>query len=260
MKSDALFRKSNCLHLLSSQSIGNRRFSTNLALILLTSIILQAGIPCPAQGGDDAMFIDAKGNVGIGTTEPKATLDVKGTISGIGIVPPGGIIMFAGEVTKAFDENGTGIRGTPYQGWQLCNGKNGSPDLQDRFIAAAGRNYKVGDKGGSDTVALKVDQMPAHNHGGMTGPSPPLYLNYGGVRWNSMGNGQPGGIVLYTDQSGLPRNRPNQITTSNVGPLPAVNPLTHAHPIAAQGSSAPVDIRPSFYALAFMMKLPSSAE
>lgn len=257
MKLEVLFQNINYLHPISSQSISNRWFTKSLALalILLTSITLLAGIPCRAQGGDDVMFIDEKGNVGIGTSQPAAKLDVNGTILGIGMVPPGGIVMFYGDINKSFDAAGSGRKNTPYDGWQLCNGKNESPDLQDRFIAAAGRKYKMGDKSGSDTVTLKVEQLPSHNHGGSTGPSPPLYLNYGGVRWNSKGWGKPGGIVLYTDQSGLPRNRPNQITTSG-GPLPAVRPLKHSHPIPAQGSGTPVDIRPSFFSLAFIMRLP----
>jgi hypothetical protein len=205
----------------------------------------------PPAHSSEALFIDANGDA---TFSGNAT--VKGCIRGIGLTPPGGIIMFSGDVGKAFDANGTGLPNTPYEGWQLCNGKNNSPDLQDRFIAAAGRNYKPGEQGGSDTVTLKLDQMPSHNHGGNTNRSPPLYLNYGGVRWNSKGYGKPGGIVLYMDQSGLPRNRPNQIYTGKVGPVPAVNPLTHVHPISAQGSGAPLDVRPSFYALAFIMRLP----
>ena len=218
---------------------------------MVTIFLILVCCVSPVQSSD-ALFIDANGDA---TFSGNAT--VKGCLRGIGMTPPGGIIMFSGDVGKAFDADGTGLPNTPYEGWQLCNGNNNSPDLRDRFIVAAGRKYKSGEQGGADTVALKLDQMPSHNHGGNTHPSPPLYLNYGGVRWNSKGWGQPGGIVLYTDQSGLPRNRPNQINTDKVGPVPAVRPLTHVHPIPAQGRGAPVDIRPSFYTLAFIMRLPS---
>ena len=40
------------------------------------------------------------------------------------------------------------------KGWALCNGKNGTPDLRDRFIVGAGNSYSVGNLGGSNTVTL----------------------------------------------------------------------------------------------------------
>ncbi len=39
-------------------------------------------------------------------------------------------------------------------GWFLCNGTNGTPDLQDKFVPAAGPILAVGNEGGSVT----------HNH------------------------------------------------------------------------------------------------
>ena len=49
-------------------------------------------------------------------------------------------------------------------GWLLCNGQNGTPDLRDRFIVGAVSGYSVGATGGSNTVTLTVEQMPAHYH------------------------------------------------------------------------------------------------
>ena len=134
-----------------------------------------------AQEGDDALFIDAKGHVGIGKNDPKAALDVSSTILGIGMVPPGGIAMYYCDINSNFDPDGKGLKNTPYEGWQLCNGINNTPDLQDRFIAVAGRKYKVGDQGGSDSVTLTVDQMPAHNRGH---PFPQAYYTFTGW-WRS---------------------------------------------------------------------------
>lgn len=50
------------------------------------------------------------------------------------------------------------------EGWALCNGANGTPDLRDRFIVGAGGSYSVGNTGGENTVTLTVNQMPSHNH------------------------------------------------------------------------------------------------
>ena len=49
-------------------------------------------------------------------------------------------------------------------GWALCDGKNGTPDLRNRFIVGAGSNYEVGNVGGVDSVSLTEAQMPEHNH------------------------------------------------------------------------------------------------
>lgn len=36
-------------------------------------------------------------------------------------------------------------------GWFLCDGTNGTPDLQDKFIVATGPIFSVGDEGGAIT-------------------------------------------------------------------------------------------------------------
>jgi hypothetical protein len=49
-------------------------------------------------------------------------------------------------------------------GWVICDGNNGTPDLRDRFIVGAGSNYSVGDIGGANEVTLSVNQIPPHTH------------------------------------------------------------------------------------------------
>lgn len=49
-------------------------------------------------------------------------------------------------------------------GWQLCDGTNGSPDLRDRFVLGAGVTYSVGDMGGEKVHQLTVQEMPKHSH------------------------------------------------------------------------------------------------
>ena len=46
-----------------------------------------------------------------------------------------------------WDANGHGQIGQIYDGWQICNGLNGSPDLTDRFIVAAHMNNQGGHVG-----------------------------------------------------------------------------------------------------------------
>jgi hypothetical protein len=63
------------------------------------------------------------------------------------LVPIGGIIMWSGSVA------------TIPSSWRLCNGANGTPNLQDKFVIGAGSGYAVGANGGSKD-AVVVD----HTH------------------------------------------------------------------------------------------------
>src|SRR5690606_9453998 len=54
------------------------------------------------------------------------------------------------------------------EGWALCDGTNGTPDLRDLFIVGAGREYAVGATGGAKEVTLTTAQMPKHSHTGST--------------------------------------------------------------------------------------------
>lgn len=49
-------------------------------------------------------------------------------------------------------------------GWALCDGEDGRPDLQDRFVLGAGTSHAVGETGGAEEVTLTVAQMPSHYH------------------------------------------------------------------------------------------------
>lgn len=67
-------------------------------------------------------------------------------------IPSGGIIMWSGAINDIPD------------GWVLCDGTDGTPDLQDRFVAGAGAKYSPDDTGGEEQHTLTVDEMPSHTH------------------------------------------------------------------------------------------------
>ena len=79
-------------------------------------------------------------------------------------VPVGVISIWSGDVGSIPD------------GWAVCDGSNGTPDLTGRFIVGAGKSfnssvandggqpYSVGASGGKREVALTVEEMPRHYH------------------------------------------------------------------------------------------------
>ncbi len=78
--------------------------------------------------------------------------EVKGTAEYY-MVPKGGIIIWSGAANAIPD------------GWVLCDGTNGTPDLRGRFVLGYdGTTYNAGDSGGEATHTLTVDEMPSHSH------------------------------------------------------------------------------------------------
>lgn len=49
-------------------------------------------------------------------------------------------------------------------GFALCDGTKGTPDLRNRFLVGAGSNYALGDTGGEDQVTLTGTQIGNHYH------------------------------------------------------------------------------------------------
>ena len=231
--------------------------------------------------------------VGIGTTSPENTLEiagrvvigqnhsvnnitapdnglrVEGEIQGIGMTPPGGVIMFHGETSGNFDGSGIGVAGTAYEGWAICNGQNGTPDLRGRFIVGVGRNgdpaytgnttYQMGDAGGEEAHTLTREEMPAHNHNrspyggddprsvGWTAPrSHGHSLTHTGVVYGTNGNRE--GVLISN-------NRNEQVAAAqNLAPLNASRTeLSYA--ISSNGGDQPHENRPPYYALAYIMRL-----
>lgn len=68
-------------------------------------------------------------------------------------VPKGSIIPWYGQIKD--------IPG----GFALCDGKNGTPDLRNRFLVGAGNIYGLGNTGGADSVKLSGTQIGNHYHG-----------------------------------------------------------------------------------------------
>ena len=134
-------------------------------------------------------------------------------------IPSGCILMWFGSTA------------TIPNGWHLCDGSNGTPDLRNRFIVGAGSSYSPGNTGGSDSVSLSTSQMPSHTHsGGSISFTIPTVI---------AGDETTDGC-LYTQAA------PNYRT-----PIEGSGSIS----IGYSGSGSSHENRPPYYALCFIMKL-----
>ncbi|WP_446342392.1 hypothetical protein [Coleofasciculus sp. F4-SAH-05] len=192
------------------------------------------------------VFYDYK--VGIGTTTPEAKLHVTETIKAKNVEVVETVkakkLEGDGAVFTKMILMWSGLENEIPAGWALCNGQNGTPDLREKFIVAAGGKYKVGEKGGQETVTLTIDEMPRHQHGGFTKSS--------GDHWHYIpldtgSGGEQGSGSMITAKYGSWVNADYLVKSRNDG--------AHAHSIEEDGSNQPHENRPPYYALCFIMKV-----
>ena len=184
-------------------------------------------------------------------------------------VPSGVIVMWSGSIASI------------PAGWALCNGSNGTPDLRDRFVVGAGSTYAVGATGGANTVTLTTANLPSHTHsisgsGTTSGQSAGHTHGFSAVTslagdhahsfgvqvmWQADGSG-PFFVSNGVYQYGLISQTQNagNHTHSVSGTTGSTN-SDHTHTFSfsgtsgATGSATAVDIRPPYYALAYIQKL-----
>lgn len=139
------------------------------------------------------------------------------------VVPTGAVITWSGSI------------GTIPDGWALCDGSGGTPDLRSKFILGAG-TVAVGvtqgalptatdGSGVSGGTALTVTQIPAHTHGGV-----PL-------------------LTADVDRGNLSGSSFSIDDTGNTASTGGGEAHTHTTP-----DHAHVQSLPPYYALAYIMK------
>lgn len=106
--------------------------------------------------------------------------------------------------------------------YQLCDGSAGTPDLRDRFIVAAGSIYSVNQTGGVSSITLTASNIPPHEHDATVQGNG--FAAVDGGNGNRADGGKTGSTIY--DSSGT-----------------------------AVGGPAAIDIRPPFYALAYIMRI-----
>jgi hypothetical protein len=103
----------------------------------------------------------------------------------------GTVKMYGGSLSGKFDiSTGLGVVGSEWEGWALCDGRNGTPDLRGRFVAGYTYTFTgdsstnsqknntafqqigtagAGNSPGDDTAEPKIDidNLPPHRHTGV---------------------------------------------------------------------------------------------
>lgn len=153
------------------------------------------------------------------------------TIMPGGVVPKGGIIMWSGTLANIPD------------GWALCNGANGTPNLTQKFI--------YGVAAGEDPDPPKTGGSTEHSH-----TIPNLETRFGAA---GPGEGTVGELICnYYDGEGFVINGPGATTCHYYkSPSPEVYPLHSGHDELGTetGETGSENHLPPYYKLAFIMKL-----
>jgi len=188
-------------------------------------------------------------------------------ISAIEGAPAGVIVMWSGTLATIPD------------GWVLCDGGNGTPDLRQKFVMGAPAATNPGGTGGANSITLAIANLPSHTHG------------KGTLGADSAGAHTHGEGTLGADSVGSHTHSYNDYYTANQGLLTAEGTWgTHwavgadharttgpagghshtvsgstasggAHPHTISGSTASTgggtafDNRPAYYEIAYIMKL-----
>ena len=146
-----------------------------------------------------------------------------GTISLNASLPIGSIIMWNSTTP-------------PPTGWRICDGSNGTPDLQGRYIIGAqpvnGNVLNVGQMGGNSTVQLTTQNIPAHTHNVRVGAS--FSASGGGFGSFFAGGYNNNTVNSYNTDGG------QNVDSDSI-------PLT--------SSPKPISLSPSFYTMTFIMKM-----
>ena len=123
-------------------------------------------------------------------------------------------------------------------GWLLCDGANGTPDLRNRFVVGAGSTYAVGATGGSaDAIVV------AHTHTGTTASNGNHTHDTNQRDVNGCYDGATClGSNVDTGTSG------DRVLTKSAGAH------THTFTTNSTGSSGTNANLPPYYALAYIMK------
>ena len=170
-------------------------------------------------------------------------LSIKGIDVKNYFIPKGIIIAF-----------GKPIKDMP-KGWAICDGKNGTPDLRNRFIIGQGPNYPYNKTGGSESIKLTIDNLPKHKHTiDLSGGHKHKYKD---IYW-----ADKNGVVPIGNDHGRTidmgdNDKNNSPISKGYEKIRYTDKATseHKHEMSEVGGSKPHTNMPPYYSLYYIMKI-----
>lgn len=151
------------------------------------------------------------------------------------LIPKGSIIMFSGLSSEIPD------------GWHICDGTNGTPNLIGRFIKASNAS---GDTGGSSTIQILEENMPKHTH---TFVGNQVTTSEAGAHTHTI-RGKYGKSDNANDRNCLETgSETDLITTSQSGAHTHTIDMSNTQ-LSYQGEGKPIEFEPLYYSLIYIMK------
>ncbi len=197
------------------------------------------------------------GNLGIGTTNPGAKLEVAGQVKITGGNPGAGKVLTSDasglaswQTPSAGVPSGvivmwSGTLASIPEGWALCDGTQGTPDLRDRFILGVAAAENPGATGGATSHIHAYSGVPSHTHS-ITDPG-----HSHRIAWQRTETVQSGGafnIPIYWPDSSRSGGSWKYTDSAKTG-------ITVNSAGVSSPSTDPASSLPPYYKLAFIMKL-----
>lgn len=186
-------------------------------------------------------------------------------------------IIAAAQIPRGIITMWSGATNAVPSGWALCDGNNGTPNLKDRFIVGAGQSYGVGNTGGNWTqtpsvwtnaagtginvagTAITEAQMPWHTHSGSVGSDASIQVQ-DSIQSSSAGEWLADDSFGSTGWLPSPIRKPLKDFSASLSINGTGGSQPHYHGVIDNGhahtaAASAIDVRPPYYALAFIMKL-----
>ena len=166
---------------------------------------------------------------------------------------------------------------TPDPGWLLCDGgpdgASGTvPDLVGKFVRGSMPD-DANETGGKDKIVISYDQLPQHSHDTVAVHSSGLHthgpgsIDLEGKFGADSPNFEPTGCFYNAGSQGYGQKDRGggmivgfKASSGWTGVTTASGQHQHTVIMGPAGKSAPVDIRPQFYTMAFFVKVPRANE